>query len=532
LVRQDGSSAASPSCGACDAFNSEAGFFSVVDDCQTYACATFIKDKDWLNNVSWVRHNMPHCLMALTSSLGAARPSSFMRSDVPIASFMEQFGVIVGRSAFVSGAYAYDAAFWGASRGGVEDERALCANESDHARGRIELLAKVCAETRFLGESELVAAFRETPLNCRFSSLDAMARAHREYSDLESNLTSFCMTNLPRIQLPHNQVQLRYGMDDIIGVIAKAPMQLPHAARFNQWLTELTGRRLDTVLLTADGCRCLDQEDERIVAERTEMPLVPYEPPPPAESGYVSSPVVPCPDACAAPPVNLLRPSNTSHVLFLRTPHTGGDVVACATRDWERLGWWTTIVAARNALERPSGCASHCFGRHQVLVITVRNPYAYWWSRYQAVVACGGESRNCSTPTDEATAHRKTLLSLAKVPSFGAFLQLETRLPGISQSEYIQRLCGKPCRYNYVLRAEALQTDWIALLALLSFPLRRLPLPDGRTLEDHAQLEEQGVSGNYTRLEERYTPELDNLVRGVEAFVFEHFQYPMGRFDT
>jgi hypothetical protein len=77
----------------------------VVNDCQNYDVDTFIRDDDWLENVSWVRQNMPHCLMALTSSVGIARPSSFMRHDVPIASFMEQFGVIVGRTASGAGAY-------------------------------------------------------------------------------------------------------------------------------------------------------------------------------------------------------------------------------------------------------------------------------------------------------------------------------------------------------------------------------------------------------------------------------------------
>jgi hypothetical protein len=525
LARQEAlpGASATPSCGACDAFNSEAGFFSVVDDCQNYEYSTFIDDEYWSSNVSWVRQNMPHCLLALTSSLGVARPSSFVRSDVPIASFMEQFGVIVGRSATAAGAYAYDAAFWGESKGGEENQLALCVNESEHARGRIELLGRVCAETPYPSWREMREAFMLTPLNCRFSSLEAMARAHREYSDLESNLTSACMTDLPRIHLPHNQVQLRYGMDDVLGVIAKAPRQLPHAARFTQWLAELTGRRLDTVLLTADGCRCLDRDNERAEAGQSEMPVVPYEQPPRAESAACAdSPVIPCPVACTAPPMNLLRRASTSHVWFVRTPLTDGNLVACATRDWERMGWWTTIGLGRTALERPTQCATPCRGTRQVLVITVRNPYAYWWRRYQAFVSCGGgEGRNCTTPADAAaSSHRKTLLSAPKLPSFDTFLQVETKLPGISQSEYIQRLCGNPCRYDFVLRAEALETDWIALLAQLSFPLRRLPLTDESVPDDPAELAEH------------YTPELVNLVQAVEAFVFEHFKYPLGRFNT
>jgi hypothetical protein len=350
-------------------------------------------------------------------------------------------------------------------------------------------------------------AFMRTPLNCRFSSLEAMALAHREYSDLESNLTSPCMTDLPRIHLPHNQVQLRYEIDDIVGVIAKTPGQLLHAARFNQWLTELTGKRLDTVLLTADGCRCPDQDEERLEAGQSEMPVVPYEQPPRSEIGACADwPVLPCPVACGAPLINLLRPSKTSHVSFVRVPHTRGNVVACAARDWERVGWWTTVDRGRNALQLPIRCAPQCHNRRQVLVITVRNPYAYWWSRFQTAVSCGAEGRNCSTPMD-AAAHRKQLLSS---PSFQTFLEVQTKLPGVSQSEYIQRLCGNPCQYDYVLRAEALETDWIALLAQLSFPLRRLPLGDEET-----------------RFEEHYTPELEKMVERVEAFVFEHFRYPV-----
>lgn len=524
LVRQEpaaSATAASPGCSACDAFNSRAGFFTVVNDCQNYDFGTFIDDNAWLRNVSWVRQNMPHCLMALTSSLGMARPSSFLRLELPIASFMEQFGVIVGRTAFVAGVYAYDAAFWGDSRGGEENQLAPCVNESEHARGRIELLAKVCAETRYPSWREMREAFMLSPLNCRFSSLEAMARAHREYCDLESNLTSWCMTALPRYHLPHNQVQLRYGMDDILGVVAKAPRQLPHAARFALWLSELTGRRLDSVLLTADGCRCLDKVEEHIEADKSEMPVVPYEQPPRAQNSACDrSSVVPCPAACAAPPINLLRSSSTKHVLFVPTPHTGGNVVACSTRDWERNGWWTTVIPGRSALERPGGCTPHCNGRRTALVITVRNPYAYWWSRYQNVVSFGGEGKNCSTPADAtASSQRKTTLGPPNVPSFHTFLHLATKVHGSSQSEYIHSLCGNPCMYDYVLRAEALEPDWIALLAQLSFPLRHLPLADGKLPDYHPRLEEQ------------YTPELDHLVRAVEAFVFEQFRYTVGRFE-
>jgi hypothetical protein len=527
LVRQEFPSvsssapAESPGCVACDAFQAEAGFFSVVNDCQNYDVNTFIQDDDWLRNGSWVRQNMPHCLMALTSSLGMARPSSFMRHDVPIASFMEQFGVIVGRTASVAGAYAYDAAFWGESKGGEEHQLAPCINESEHARGRIELLAKTCARTQYPSWGVFREAYMRTPLNCRFSSLEAMARAHREYSELESNLTGVCMTKWPRAYLAHNQVQLRYGPGDILGVVAKASRQLPHAARLMQWLSELTGKRLDTVLLTPDGCRCLGQDEERFQAKRSEMPLVPYQQPPAAQKGTCGLPVTLCPVMCAAPPVNLLRHSNTSHVQFVRIPHTGGSVVACATRDWEGIGWWTTVNPGLDGLRWPSGCAQHCSDHRKVLVITVRNPYAYWWSQYQAAVSCGGEGRNCSMLTSAATSlHRMMLPNPPRGLSFRAFLLLETKVRGSSQSDHIHSLCGNPCRYDYVLRAETLQTDWIALLAQLSFPLRRLPLAGG------------GLPEYYTQLEEQYTPELDSLVREVEAFVFERFKYPVGRFHT
>lgn len=519
--------AGSASCRACDAFNSHEGFFAVVDDCQL-PDKMYVSSEMMQKNVSWVRQNMPHCLMALTSSLGMARPSTFMRSELPTNTFMEQLGVIVNRSsAYVASAFAFDAAFFGDSMGVKENKRPPCANESGHARGRVELLTKLCATSP--SHRDIRDVFATTPLNCRFSSLEAMAGQQREFADLESALTGRCAIGFPRQNLMHSQVQLRYEPDDIIGVLAKAPGHLPHTARLKRWLSTLMGgKHLESVLVSggtrteAKSCRCVDESEE--AGEPSAMPVVPFEQPPQARLGTpawrcAELPNVPCPTECGGPPINLISASSTRHIAFVHTPHTGAGYVACAAADWERMGWWTNIGGAVPQ-PRSGECLHHCRGgHHRALVLIVRNPYAYWWSRYQKAIACPEGINDGSDPTcvgaSALTVHAANSANL----SFHAFLHRATKLTDVSQSEHILRLCGKPCTYSHVLRFESLQADWIALLAQLSFPIRLLPPQTTKALHSHIQLQEH------------YTPELDQLVRAVEAFVFAHFRYPIGRLD-
>jgi hypothetical protein len=436
---------------------------------------------------------------------------------------MEQLGVIVNRSsASVSGAYAFDAAFFGHSKGGQAEERATCGNEPEHARGRVKLLTRMCASSSTPREIRNVLA-NHTQLNCRFSSLEAMAQQMREFARSESSFSDPCLIGFPRHRLMHNQVQLRYGADDIIGVVAKTSAHLPHTTMLKRWLSDMTGgKHLDSVLLTgasgaeAKACRCVEHDEE--ATRSMAMPVVPYEQPLQARRGTAAwqcpeAPDVPCPMACGAPPTNLLSPATTYHVSLLNIPHTGAGYAACAAADWERIGWWTNVGSAALEPRRPA-CNQPCRGGHRARVLVVRNPYSFWWSRYHTANACReGRARPAQTCAGVSALALRTNLS------FPAFLYLDTKLSGVSQSESIQRLCGKPCMYDYVLRFESLHSDWIALLARLSFPLRPLPPEAGE------------ASHILTDLSEHYTPELDHLIRGVEAFVFEHFRYPVGRIE-
>jgi hypothetical protein len=71
------------SCSACDDFNSDRGMFAVVMDCQN-ELDLYIQDKDWRKIDTWTEKAMPHCLTTLTSSLGTFRPTSFLRSELPV----------------------------------------------------------------------------------------------------------------------------------------------------------------------------------------------------------------------------------------------------------------------------------------------------------------------------------------------------------------------------------------------------------------------------------------------------------------
>jgi hypothetical protein len=75
--------------------------------------------------------------------------------------------------------------------------------------------------------------------------------------------------------------------------------------------------------------------------------------------------------------------------------------------------------------------------------------------------------------------------------------------------------------YDLVLHAETLQMDWLALVAKLSLPLRLLSISDQKPL---------GFS-HLPDFDQLYPPSSDRLVRDAEAYIFEHFKYPMGRFS-
>jgi hypothetical protein len=511
------------SCGACADFNSDRGMFAVVLDCMNHK-HQYIKDRDWLWNATWIKTALPHCLTTLTSSLGTFRPTSFLRSELPVVTFDEQFGLMVGRrtNAYVSGAYAYNAMMWGDAKGGEEKNHDFCINESEHARQRIAYIDQLCPGDSGRDWMDLHNALSKTPLLCRFSTLDTMASQHRLYTELEKNRTGPCFVTL-REQMPHNQVQLRYEPDDIIGVIARTPQQIPHVARFRQWLSELTGKNLDAVLLTpSEGCRCIDDDEASVQAALSAMPAVAYTLPT-VETHTFSNEAScatgaqdhACPLNCAVPSANLLAPSaGTQHVFFLGIPHTGASFVKCATTEWERLGLWTNQEYA--PVPSPGPCiATSCKGVPQVLVLIVRNPYSYWWAKFTAEATSCPSMGNCTSAQQALR-----LRSLDGIPTFHTFLKQAER-PGASQSAKIHNMCGSHCMYDLLLHAETLQIDWLALVARLSLPLHLLPIPDQGAL-DFSQLP------NFDQL---YPPSSDRLVREAEAYIFEHFRYPMGRFS-
>jgi hypothetical protein len=525
LFTEGRSTGAAPakSCSACDDFNSEQGMFAVVLDCQNQIDG-YIRDKDWLWNATWINTALPHCLTTLMSSLGTFRPTSFLRSDLPVVTFNDQFGLIIGRrtNAYVSGAYAYNAMMWGDAKGGEENNHGFCVNESEHARGRVAYLDQLCPGDTDRGWIQLHRDMWGTPLLCRFSSLDAMATQHRLWAELERNRTSACYVTL-RQNMPHNQVQLRYEPDDIIGVIARGSHQVPHVARFKQWLSELTGRNLDIVLLTeAEGCRCIGDDEASVQAKFAAMPAVAYEKLPveahmlSIEASCAAKPQdLACPVDCAVPSMNVLAPrAGTKHVLFLRIPHTGENFVKCATADWERMGLWINQDYA--SLPSPAPCiAPSCKAVSQLLVLIVRNPYSYWWSKFQAEATACPQKTNCTWAQQALQ-----LNSPAAIPAFHAFLKQAAR-PGTSQSDHIHSMCGSHCMYDLVLHAETLQLDWLALISRLSLPLRLLPIPEQGALDCSQLLD----------FDQLYPLASDRLVREAEAFIFEHFKYPMGRFS-
>ena len=48
-------------------------------------------------------------------------------------------------------------------------------------------------------------------------------------------------------------------------------------------------------------------------------------------------------------------------------------------------------------------------------------------------------------------------------------------LTGASLASRLERHCGRPCRYDYLLRTESLAADWLRLVEALGLPRHALP---------------------------------------------------------
>eukprot|EP00962_Isochrysis_galbana_P040793 scaffold14832_cov129-Isochrysis_galbana.AAC.7 len=219
------------------------------------------------------------------------------------------------------------------------------------------------------------------------------------------------------------------------------------------------------------------------------------------------------------------------------------------------MGLWTNLGSHMTVSDVPR-CLAGCRNERWVkraIILTVRNPYDYWWSLYQhqPMNTCLGiglrRSSSSSSLTCSPTSVNK-LMPLAHQAggnaSFDVFLHSINRSTAgfqatVLQSESINRICGNPCDDQFLLRTETLNADFLSLLGKLNLPvLQGLPpeQPPYDTVTLAAVAVDSGSDAsasavigaskaNNNRRAQVYTPKMAALVQEMEGLLFDHFGY-------
>jgi hypothetical protein len=107
--------------------------------------------------------------------------------------------------------------------------------------------------------------------------------------------------------------------------------------------------------------------------------------------------------------------------------------------------------------------------------------------------------------------------ALASLSTFLSYMQHDPAAKAAaSQTQNIKRICGSPCSYQFLLRTETLDADWLALLGTLHLPLRPL------THVNVANAAEDAVAVRKAM----YTPEMVQMVLQMEQPLFTEYGYP------
>ena len=193
---------------------------------------------------------------------------------------------------------------------------------------------------------------------------------------------------------------------------------------------------------------------------------------------------------------------------------------------WTNMGHTSYLDAVRPCI---AACTFH--GVTAQLVVSVRNPYSFWRSLFTyAWVGVGSAlvfPRIPKVPSNPAVAQNVT--TFAGFVRWGgavhdARVSGDYRTQDYSQSVSLSAACGRPCRYDFLLRNEQLGSDWLALLTALELPLIALPQanPTGKqqNYERSIWVRKMGLPPPAV-----YTRELVEIVDRTEKDVFEQFGY-------
>lgn len=185
------------------------------------------------------------------------------------------------------------------------------------------------------------------------------------------------------------------------------------------------------------------------------------------------------------------------------------------------------------------GCIDKCLRMpnvpRTVLVVGVRNPYFFWKSRFQyAWMGANCASGGCGKVHDSLAYSlgklglspadlRNPSLRRNPLSNFSHFMQWidsEKWLPqlGHTTHNYAQiaqlgRVCGTPCKADFILHTERLAQDWQHLLLELNLPLVQIP----RINEVGADAEKPPAAP--------FTDDVLGVVQRVDASIFTDYDY-------
>lgn len=481
------------SCAVCDAFASQEGFYSVTIDCLTssrnasFGVTGIPVDSFLLHDENWMKNVLPGCLAKLISSLGMSRPASFFRHGLPTNTYMHTPGVVVGKTgAVVTGAYAMDAGFWPTSAGGQLNEHPLCENESTHARDRFAAYNESCTWD----------FSKET---CRSSGVDSMAEQQQAYLQAYNAARAAGSRCIDK-STNDKQISLRYGIDNVAGVLFTEKEHAPVAHKLAVWLRELTGRDIPLISLVEAGtceCTAVAPADHPLQLARLDAPEISDKSSCVQRCGEKGQPEC-CTRQCTAPLVDTIAHDHRWHGVLMRIPLTGAAAIDCATAGLEQQGLWTNLGGQMTSFKEVQNCMSGCrrLALEHVaptLILTVRNPYDYWWAFFSTTTAPSKSSK-----TSFCTFMHSTAAASA------------TWISTTSQSGQIRRICGEPCNYQFLLHAETFNADYLSLLAHLSLPVMQ-GLP-------RQALDSFDLSANRAL---EYTPKMATMVQDWEELLFE-----------
>ena len=221
-----------------------------------------------------------------------------------------------------------------------------------------------------------------------------------------------------------------------------------------------------------------------------------------------------CPRACN---------SDKPHYVFMHVEKTGGSSIECALQSAADNDVVDLIGHSNSSVAY--ACQSRCRSSRTIRILSVRNPFSYWKSVYYYAWECIGNrcpsQERARLVKDEASGVSNDFSSKGVLSSFESFLRFVSKSPRwkhMTQSERIRNKCGRPCHYDELLHTESLSEDWTSLVQRNpGLPKVALPL-----VNEGANSSRHPWGPPPTAL---YTPRLIALVRELEAYVIQVFNY-------